>query len=156
MRDKIAERVMLAEVHLRNLIAKFKDLNEKEYKIAALPEVGLFWMSMDGKKFYKSSVSIRDAETYGNFKILDKPHYDEWSSAVRKVPSWRGKEYEEIPRGRVVLSLSPGKNKFVVFLPKELKKFAKKISAEFKIPSSVVEFDYSDIHYRMDRSFLDG
>lgn len=155
MRDRIAERVMLAEIHLRNLIARFKDLNEQEYKVAAIPEVGIFWMSKDGKKFYKKSVSVRDAENYGDFKIMDTPHYSEWSSATRKVPSWQGKEYEEIPRGRVVLSVNPGNNRFVVFLPKELKRFAKKISAAFKIPSAVVEFDYSDIHYKMDRSFLD-
>ena len=155
MRSKIAEKVMLAEVHLRNLIAKFADMNEREVKVSAIPEVGIFWMSRDGKKFFKSSVSIRDAEDYGDFKIYDRPHYLEWGKAVRENPSWRGKEYEEIPRGRVVLSVSPGKNRFVIFLPKELKRYERKISAAFRIPSAVVDFDYSDLHYRMDRSYID-
>lgn len=149
MRKRLTERAMLAEVHLRNIIAKYRDLNGKQYRVAAIPEVGIFWMGKSGKPFYKKSVSLKNAETYGKFKIFDAPHYLEWDSAVRKNSQWRGMEYEDVPRGRVTHYTSPGNNKFIVYLPKELRRHESKIARAFKLPLGHVEFDYSDEHYRM-------
>ena len=147
MRDRAAEKAMLREIYLRNQIAKFKDLNLTEYGVAAIPQVGIFWMSRDGKSFFKSSVSIRDAEDYGDFRIYGGSHYEEWSKAVRANPSWRGKEYEEIPRGRVVLCMVPGNSRFVVYMPRRLERHEKEIARAFRLPSGHTQFDYSDQHY---------
>jgi hypothetical protein len=150
MRNREAEREMLASVYLRNVIAKCVALNKKFYRVAAMPEVGIFWMSSDGRSFFKKSVSIRDAEDYGEFKIFDNPHFIEWDEAIRDNPQWSGMEYDEVPRGRVVLHVVPGDNRFIIYLPKQLRRFARKIARAFNIPSSMVDFDYDDIHYKMD------
>ena len=148
MRNLKAEKKMIEDVYLKNVIARCADLNSKN-KIAALPDLGIFWMSLDGKSFFKSTVSIRNADKYGEFRIYDTPHYTEWNKAVRANPKWRGKEYEEIPRGRVVLHVVPNDNTFIVYMPKQLKKHENKVLREFRLPRSMTEFDYSDIHYRI-------
>ena len=148
MRNRAAERAMLREVHLRNLIAKFQDLNGREYGQAIIPEVGLFWMSCDGELFFKSSVSIRDAEDYGDFRIYGRSHYEDWGKAVRENPDWEGMAYEEVPRGRVVLSMVPRRSRFIVYLPKVLKRYEEKIAQAFVLPSSHAVYDYADEHYR--------
>lgn len=147
MRERPTERDLLDEVALRNMIAKFKDLNLKTLNIAAIPRVGLFWMGLDGT-VYPESTSLRDAEDYGDFKIHDGSHYDAWDSAVMQHPEWRGHEYEEIPRGRVVYRKAPKNPEFIVYMPKELRKHEGKIVTEFMLPSGHTRFDFSDEHYR--------
>jgi len=152
MLDRVTARERLtAEVHFRNEVARFCDLNRREGRDDPMPEVGLFWMSRDGKLFHKCSVGLREAHDYGAVKMFDVSHHEVWGDAVREHPAWRGKEYDEVPRGRVVLPVEVGRNRFVVMLPKELRRFADRIASAFKLPSTAVDFDYSDIHYRMDR-----
>jgi hypothetical protein len=113
------------------------------------PEVGIFWMSRDGRSFYKKAVSIRDAVSYGQCRTYEGSHYEEWDAAVRAIPQWAGMEYEEVPRGRVVLHMQPRRDRFIVYLPKALRRHETKISTEFRLPTGYIEFDYSDEHYRM-------
>ena len=119
------------------------------------PEVGFFWMSRDGRQFYKRSVVLEDADDYGDAKMLDVSHDEEWASVIDRYPAWGSLEYFEVPRGRVVFSGAPGKQRFVVFLPVELRRFAKKIAKAFGLPPQSVDFDYSDLHYRLEPD-LDG
>lgn len=147
MRNRLAETAMLREIHLRNLIAKYQEFNRKEYAVAAIPQVGLFWLSLDGRSFHKSAVSIRDAVDYGDFRICEASHHDEWANAVRANPRWSGKEYEDVPRGRVVLSMLPRRDRFVVYLPHELKRHQKKIARAFSLPPSSTVYDETDEHY---------
>ena len=91
------ELKMLEEVALRNAISIFRRRSKK----AATPEVGIFWIDGTGTMFAES-VSLREAVDYGEFKIFDGSHIDLWDKAVSANPQWRGLEYEEVPRGRVV------------------------------------------------------
>lgn len=143
MRDEAA-RKMLEEVALRNAIAKFCAASKG--KTAAIPEVGVFWIADDGTMFHES-VSLRDAEDYGDFKIFGGCHYDLWRKAVRANPQWRDKEYENVPRGRVVYRRHPKTPHFIVYLPKRLLKYRGKVVSTFHLPSAYVRFDTTDEHY---------
>jgi hypothetical protein len=149
MRDRQKERAMLAEVYLRNLIAKYRDLNESDCGEAVTPEVGIFWMSGDGEIFFKQAISIRDAVSYDQFRTFEGSHYEEWDAAVRATPQWAGMEYEEVPRGRVVLCIVPGRSRFIVYLPKQLRGHEAIIARTFLLPPGHTDFDYTDEHYRL-------
>jgi len=135
---------MLEEVALRNVIAKFRALSKK----AAIPEVGIFWIDDTGT-MYAESVSLRDAEDYGDCRIFVGSHYDLWDKAVTANPKWQDKEYEKIPRGRIVYKRHPKKPEFIVYMPKKLVKYKGKIISRFKLPSNYVRVDVSDEHYQM-------
>ena len=143
MKDR-QEIKMLEEVALRNAIAMFRAASKKD----AIPELGIFWIDDSGTMFAES-VSLRDAEDYGEFRIFEGSHVDSWDKAVRANPKWRGKEYEEVPRGRVVYRRDPKKPEFIVYLPKRIGKYKNKVVARFNLPSGHVRFDTSDEHYRM-------
>jgi len=148
---KEEERILLREIHLRNMIAKFQDMNLAERKIAAIPEVGIFWVDLDTGKVYSESTSLRDAEGYGNFKIYDGSHYESWKKVVSQNPKWRGMEYEDIPRGRVVYKMDAKKPEFIVFMARELNdaKTKRAITSRFNLPSSQTRFDFTDEHYEL-------
>jgi len=143
MRDK-AEIQMLEEIALRNAIAKFRAASKK----ASIPELGIFWIDDSGTMFAES-VSLRDAEDYGDFKIFGGDHFNLWDKAVRAVPQWEGMEYEEVPRGRVVYKKDPKKPEFVVYLPKRILRYKNKVVGRFNLPTGHIRFDTSDEHYRM-------
>jgi len=143
MKEK-PETKMLEEIALRNAIAKFRAASKK----AAIPELGIFWIDDSGTMFAES-ISLQDAPDYGECKIFEGSHFELWSKAVRSNPQWRDKEYEEIPRGRVVYKKNPKKPEFIVYLPKMLSKYKNKVIDRFNLPSSHVRFDMSDEHYRM-------
>ena len=136
---------MLEEVALRNAISKFRATSKKK---AAIPELGIFWIDDSGTMF-SESISLRDAPDYGECKIFEGSHFELWSKAVRSNPKWRDKEYEEIPRGRVVYRKDPHKPEFIVYLPKRISKYKNKVIDRFNLPSGHVRFDMSDEHYRM-------
>lgn len=142
-RDK-DELKMLDEVALRNAISNFR----KRSKTASIPEVGIFWIDKTGVMF-SEGISLRDAEDYGEFKIFDGTHIDLWDKAVRANPMWRGLEYEEISRGRVVYRKDPKKPEFIVYMPKQIAKFKGKVVSRFELPRGSVRFDFTDEHYRM-------
>lgn len=147
--NRKAELKMIEEVALRNAIAMFRSLNAKaKSKKASIPEVGIFWIDDRGNMFAES-VSLRDAEDYGEFKIFEGSHFESWDKAVRANPSWRGLEYEEIPRGRVVYHKDPKKNEFIVYMPRKSSKHKGKVVARFSLPAGHVRFDFSDDHYQM-------
>ena len=140
---------MLAEVHLRNKIALYRDLNAKRYGVAATPEVGIFWMGRSGKALHKKSVSLREAGSYGEFKTYDGSHHLEWAAATCAFPQWQGMEYEDLPRGRVVYFTSPGENRFIVYIPRVLRRHESKILTAFMLPPGHTQFDYANEHYRV-------
>jgi hypothetical protein len=146
---KECERKMLEEVALRNAVSKFRRLNAKDTKVASTPEVGLFWCDLVGN-MYSETVPLPNAEDYGEFKILDTAHINVWDKAIRANRKWAGKEYEEIPRGRVVYHRDPKNPEFVIYMPKQISKFKSKILARFNLPTGHTRFDFSDEHYRME------
>ena len=133
---------MLEEVALRNAIVMFRR------KTASIPEVGVFWIDNAGLMFAES-VSLREAEDYGDFKIFEGSHIDVWEKAIRAVSKWRGLEYEDVPRGRVVYKKDPKSPVFIVYLPKAILKFKNKVISRFSLPVGYTRFDTSDVHYQM-------
>jgi hypothetical protein len=144
MKDR-QEKEMLDEIAFRNAIAMFRAASGKK---GAIPELGIFWIDDSGTMF-SESISLRDAVDYGEFKIFDGSHFELWPNAVRANPKWRDREYEEIPRGRVVYKKDPKKPEFIVYLPRKLGKYKKKVIDRFNLPSRHVRFDMSDEHYRI-------
>ena len=130
----------------------FKNAMAKLAKVkkAAIPEVGLFWMDMTGL-MYAESVPVNNVKDYGGFKGLDASHYDVWGKAVRTNPKWKGLEYEDVPRGRVIWQAGEGgkDNEFIVYMPKQLLKFKSKVVSRFELPPGHIRFDTSDEHYQM-------
>ena len=139
------ETKMLEEIALRNEIAKFRAASKKK---GAIPELGIFWIDDSGTMFAES-ISLRDAPDYGECKIFEGSHFELWSKAVRSNPKWRDKEYEEVPRGRVVYKKDLKKPGFIVYLPKRIRKYKSKVLGRFKLPSGYVRFDMSDEHYQI-------
>jgi len=142
---------MQDETQMRDVIAMLTDMNLKNTGVASVPEVGLYWMSRNGSSFYIRSVSLSDAVTYDQFKTYDGSHWDEWAGAQKKYPAWKDKEYDQIPRGRVVFKMGSTRkeNEFVIYLPVQLAGFKDQIREAFKIPPEYARFDFSDEHYRL-------
>jgi hypothetical protein len=117
-------------------------------KKALTPEVGLFWIDDLGTMF-AASVSLREAQDYGEFKVFEKGHVDLWGAAIRANPEWRHLEYEEVPRGRVVSRTGRKKPEFIVYMAKRIGKYSDKVTCQFHLPSGCVRFDFDDEHYQM-------
>ena len=143
-----SEVKLLQEVAIRNAIAMFRKKNAAEGRTASIPMVGIFWMDDTGTIF-SDGVSLRDAEDYGEFKTFEGSHYELWDKAVAANPKWKGLEYDEVPRGRVVYRKDAKKPEFIVYMPQRIAKHKNKLYNEFSLPSGFVRFDYSDEHYRM-------
>lgn len=117
-------------------------------KKTVMPRVGIFWIDATGRMF-SESVTLQSAEGYGEFKIFDGSHYALWKKAVEVVPQWKGREYEEIPRGRVVYRKAPKKPEFIVYMPRQIVKFKAKVIVRFNLPVRSVLIDTSDEHYNL-------
>lgn len=118
-------------------------------KKALQPSVGIFWIDDSDGTMFAESVSLKDAEVAGEFADYGGSHYAMWIKAVRVNPKWKGLEYEEVPRGRVVCRMEPEAQVFTVFMAKRLSKFKKKVIARFNLPAKGVRFDFTDEHYQM-------
>ena len=142
---------MLEEVHLRNMIAKYKDMNKAQGRKASIPYVGVFWVDLKSAEVYADKSSLKDAVNYGDFKIHSANHYETWRAVRRQNPAWAEMEYEDVPRGRVVYVKDPHKPKFIVYTAKQCKKknIMNAIVREFELPSGSYEFDFSDEHYEL-------
>ena len=142
---------LLSEIHVFNMIAKYKDINKANTRRASVPEVGIFWVDLDTNKVFADKTSLRDADDMGPFKIHPRGHYEVWKKMIPKNPKWRGQEYEDIPRGRVVYDKNPKNPRFVVFMAKECNKGSVKsaVASEFNLPAGHYVFDFTDEHYEL-------
>jgi len=118
---------------------------------ASLPEVGIFWIddSDSNGTMFADSVALKDAEHAGDFADYGSSHYAMWIKAVRVNPNWKGLEYEEVPRGRVVCRNDSKKPEFIVYMAKRLSKYRNKVIRRFNLPAGNVRWDFSDEHYQM-------
>lgn len=112
------------------------------------PEVGIFWIDTFCRMFAVST-SLSDATDYGDCRTFDGSHLEFWDKAVRAVPQWQGLEYEDVPRGRVVYRENPRGTEIIVYMPKRIGKYRRKVIARFHLPTVQVRFDYSDEHYQL-------
>ncbi len=148
--DKSELRKLCVEIYLRNMISRFRDINLTTHAKANTPFVGIFWMDLQKSKVYSEKTLLGDAEDYGNFKVHRKSHYDAWGNTVLLNPKWKGMEYEDIPRGRVVFKRNLKKSRFLVYLCPSSKKSSRikaEIIREFKLPKGFFAFRYDDEHY---------
>jgi len=122
------------------------------------PQIGIFWhiqTSGAGPTLLVDSVGITDAEPYGDF-LNHGGHYEFWSKLAllsvselhsRGLPGVvRWSEYEEWPRGRVVLHVPS--NRFVVYADRKLQnpRMGQQIMQRFSLPPGRTEFR-ADGHY---------
>ena len=112
-----------------------------------MSEVGIFWIDDDGTMF-ADSVSLDNAEVAGDFRDYGSSHYVIWDKAIRANPKWKGKEYEEVPRGRVVCRIDLKKPVFTVYMAKRLSRFKKKVIRRLNLPAGQIHWDFSDEHYQ--------
>jgi hypothetical protein len=95
-----------------------------------VPHVGIFWRivtATTGPTLLVDSVEMADAEPYGDF-LTHGGHYDFWSKLAemtaaelrqRGLPDVaRWSEYDEWPRGRVVLNAPTGR--FIIYADRKL------------------------------------
>ena len=125
-------------VHARNLAVQ-------RSRMAAMPEVGIFWL-IDGK-LVADSISWRQADIHGGFYNGKNDHAALWTMLQRLMPQWKGNEYTDFPRGRVLFDAM--EEVFLVYSSQAIVKspgVRATILAEFKLPLAATKFE-ADYHY---------
>lgn len=124
-----------------------------ESRLDESPEVGLFWVDVQDGRVYGDGKPIRDGMDFGDawsgYVIHPSSHYDLFGRIKAMNPRWRNvRDYEDIPRGRVIFSKEPGNRHFIVYMSPCLndEKYEGAVRSYFGLPSGTV-FDYSDDHY---------
>lgn len=79
-----------------------------ELRVQGVGEVGIFWL-LPGKNMLVSSVPVDLGERYADFVILAQPHESHWRFLQPHAPALQGREYDEVPRGRVSFNVPTGK-----------------------------------------------
>lgn len=106
-----------------------------------MEDVGLFFYVND--TLLKESNPISEAETYGDFMIGKRSHYDVWDE--KYYEKYR-RPYDYYPRGRVAFNFIA--NKYVLYADKCIdEKGIKEIMGAFNIESVNIEIDRTDSHY---------
>lgn len=80
---------------------------------STMPRVGIFWIN--GEELIAFSVPLDRAENVGGIVNYPHGHVHIWPLVLRSHPQLAGKEYEEVPRGRV--SYLADANSFNLLLP---------------------------------------
>ena len=117
----------------------------KMKKEAGQPCVGIFWIRNTGQTidFPKPLNTI-----HGVSNFFDSPdtHYNMWNRVRTTFPEFAGKEYEEVPRGRVIFD--GNSQRFKVYVPSDLVNTIIKnnIISGFGLPVAKVDF-IGDSHY---------
>ena len=93
-------------------------------------KIGIYWYFESKLIVYAEDVSsVKSVEV---FLDVDMSHYEFWDTVKEKDPSNRRFEYEDIPRGRIVMDIK--KEKFIVYGSGKLiedNQFKKAIIGEF-------------------------
>lgn len=159
--DSICESVdsMSNDRKMGELVSRIARTNlEKKYMAEAnlneSPSVGLFWIDVDKCTVYGDAVSIRDGVDYGDawsgYVIHPSCHYDLWPKVRNANPSWKDeRDYEMIPRGRVIFSKENGDRRFIVYMSPlaNSPRCEAAVRSYFSLPSNTV-FKYDDEHYQ--------
>jgi hypothetical protein len=117
------------------------------------PKVGIFWIDIKGRKLaliFSEPVRSIVSSPKEQFVSGDYSHYDTWEKLKRRnkmPPEWKGKEYEYVPRGRVVYDRK--RRKFYAYASGKLVQkqwFRKEVILNFSLVPENTEF-LSDLHY---------
>ncbi len=112
---------------------------------AKVPEVGIFWLYQ--QKLLKSAVPLADGMEYGEFINGPTGHYEYWGKASNRIPEVRDREYDQVPRGRVVYSMK--EKTFYVYASKKTigsSALKDRIASAFRLADETIAFR-SDEHY---------
>lgn len=105
-----------------------------------------FWY-VDGD-FIGDEAEISDTSKiveYGDFIQVDRDHYSIWNKVKHSHPSTRNKEYDEIPRGRVLFNTKTQRFQ-VVTSPEMIENHKEEIIKWFNLPPNKTDF-VEDEHY---------
>jgi hypothetical protein len=130
------ERIEAA--HARNLAVQ-------RSRLAAIPEVGIFWLI--DHKLVADSIPFPQADFYGGFYSGKSDHAAFWATLQRLLPQWKGKEYTDFPRGRVLFDSM--EEVFLVYSSRAIvnsPEVRKMILTEFNLPLAATKFE-ADYHY---------
>ena len=79
--------------------------------------IGIFWFYKNKVIGISHSYSLKDADSLGLIDS-DFTHVEYWEEIKRIIPELKDKEYEELPRGRVIFNVNRGKT--IIYLDKTL------------------------------------
>ena len=108
-------------------------------------KIGIYWYYESKLIVYAEDISL--VKPVEGFLDVDMSHYEFWDTVKEKDPSKRRFEYEDIPRGRIVMDIK--KEKFIVYGSGKLiedNQFQKAIIEEFSLPKEQTVFK-QDFHY---------
>ena len=125
--------------------AHARNLAVQRSRLASMPEVGIFWLI--DNKLVADSIPWRQADIYGGFYSGKNDHATFWATLQRLMPQWKGNEYTDFPRGRVLFDSKD--EAFLVYSSREIvnsQDLKKMILAEFNLPMAATKFA-ADFHY---------
>lgn len=143
---------ILEKIGLINISAKIKD----KFLMESSPRVGFFWIDVKAKKLYGVEELVKDAQIIGagtknRYVVHPSCHYNAFPEMQKQNPKWKCKEYEDIPRGRVILKTPQGGDpEYYVYMSPELNspKFEELVKSYYGLPWFTI-FDYTDEHYEI-------
>ena len=109
------------------------------------PLIGIYWYH--GERLIVHSELAGEVKVVEGFADVDRFHYEYWETVRLKNPKLSSFEYEDVPRGRVVMKaegpsfLAYGSTRLI-----EDPKFRERLLAEFKLPKNGTTF-LADPHY---------
>tara|TARA_B100000315_G_C14590513_1_gene595498 strand:+ start:1503 stop:1919 length:417 start_codon:yes stop_codon:yes gene_type:complete len=112
-----------------------------------MPEVAIFWYYED--EVLGMGIPWKEGEDFGDFVNTRDDHASKWIQITKFKKELQGKEYFDIPRGRVVYNKLT--KKFIVYATSSLLKddsFKRKVRKEFRLPSANTEWK-TDTHYEI-------
>jgi len=125
--------------------AQARNLAVQRSRLASMPEVGLFWLI--DNKLVTDSIPWRQADLHGGFYGGKNGHATFWATLQRLQPRWKGKEYTDFPRGRLLFDSK--EEVFLVYSSRGIVNspdLRKMILAEFNLPLAATKF-VADYHY---------
>jgi hypothetical protein len=125
--------------------AHARNLAVKRSRMAAIPEVGIFWL-IDNKQVV-DSIPWRQADIYGGFYSGKNEHAAFWTMLQRILPRFKGKEYTDFPRGRVLFDSV--EEVFLVYSSLRIvnsPRLRRMILREFNLLLAATKFE-ADYHY---------
>jgi len=114
-------------------------------KNAKNPQVGVFWLI--ARKIIAFSQPLEHVHVVAGAQDSDFGHDPLWPKVVQRFPKLRGKEYWQVPRGRVLYRVK--EELFVIFGPARVvsnKRLVAQIAREFNLPIGQYR-GIADMHY---------
>lgn len=141
------------EIFIRNKQSEFTRLNLQSKGVAAIPQVGLFFIDElpeDGFKLYGKSCNLRDGELNEGIKSYPGNHCDIWKDMRDENPMWVKTKFLDVPRGRVVFDANNIRHpKFVVTLPvkyKDNQHLILTVLERYSLPAGRVRYLYEELY----------